>query len=255
MMKFLTLFVRQNSVNKKFKASFGYEANPANNQIFYGWELLTEEVSFSGQLYSWMHIGQNQAFDYKDKMYRLVIASQKGRLRAVYLLDKESQVFANLIEPSKRPLLYKGIDELADVTDPEYDGIKGGHLTRDGKRFSLGPIDMKLRPDEKIFMTSVYMRFRIFNYPSTGSAALIRFVSDHTLVVKVGGVGDLQFFGSGGIITGYSATLSTNVWYDMVVTLARVDLEPRTLGSYMMIEINADGNLADGKSDFDCKKI
>ena len=222
--------------------------------MFYGWDLLGDEVSFSGKLYSWMHIGQNQAYDYRTNMYRLVIASQKGRLLGVYLPDYESQVFANLVETSKEPLMYKGLDASTETSrDPEYDATENGHLTYNGRRYTINPVDMGLRADEEIYITSVYIKFKIINFTTAGNGALIRFYSDKNLVLRVGATGNFQFFGSGGIFKNYQNPIVEGVWYHVVVSLARVDLQPRTLNSYMMIEIFNDGNLANGKSDFNCK--
>ena len=203
-----------------------------------------------------MHIGQNQAYDYRFKMYRLVIASQKGRLIGAYFPDHDSQVFSNLVSPSKAPLMFKGFDQTVEShRDPPYDATANGFLTYNARRFTIGPIDMNFRPDEEISMISVYIKFRIVDFGTSSYGDLLRFYSDRNFVLRIGSAGNLQFLGSNSIKTDYVGPINLGVWYHVVVTLARVDLQPRTMSSFMMLEVYGDGNLAVGKSDFNCKAI
>ena len=184
--------------------------------MFYGWDLLGDEVSLSGKLYSWMHIDQNQAYDYRLKMSRLLSSSQKGRLLGAYFLDFESQVFANLVEPSKGPLMYKGLDESIEASkDPEYDAIENGHMTYNGRHYNIEPIDMKMRSDEEIFITSVYVKFKIHQFASfPGNGNLFSIYSDRQMLFWITGNQQKPFiYGSGSYYHGHDTVLVTGVWY------------------------------------------
>jgi hypothetical protein len=215
----------------------------------------TGDWSFYGELYSYVHMGKIQAFNYKDSMFRLVLASMKGEASSLYLINEDRQEYGNYLLKELLPMLLKGETEAAEVTDPQYVGGNPETLTiTNGEFFSVGAAKMSYDDlVSGVYSMSIYVKVKFLSFQSAaGYGDFLTMMSNKKFVLKISDQGYMRLVGAAGETLDYSTQLLINTWYHLVVTIGRASSLAGDLQSYWMIELQGDGKLAEGGS-FNCK--
>jgi hypothetical protein len=236
-----------------FLAAFDYEADDENNKVFFGRHELINEFSIMGEVYSWAHSAQLQAEQFKGDLFRLVLNTQEGVGRALYLPDHDADLHGNVFESSKEPFMAKG----AAPDDPAFDPTNPGLSITNGKYFVINGLDLEYSPTDEIFIFSVYLKIRIFALPSSSETEpLLTLKSDKQIQLRLKDTGFLELYGSATESYDYTQTalVADGNWNHIVVTIGKLEISPSNFEDYWMVEVQGHPSGSEGSA-ITCKVI
>ena len=162
---------------------------------------------------------------YMTKTWLLMMLTASSDLKAFYLPDSDSQIFANLMNPStKQPYMVRGKTEAVEA---EFDPVKNGNKleVRNGQQFSIRDINLGFEAGELFKVLTVVMKVKITALPSSGQTEpLITLHSKKTFTLTVSSTGALTLSNgaSNNFATGYTVTVGS--FHYIQVSIARFDI-------------------------------
>ena len=162
---------------------------------------------------------------YMTKTYLLMMLTAAADLKAFYLIDRDSQTFANLISATKKqPYLVRGKDKSVEAA---FDPVKNGNKfeVRSGKQYTIGDVNLHFQTTERFRIVTIAMKVKIISLPPSGKEeplVTLRSRKTFSLVVSSSGALTLKNGASNSFSTGL--TITAGSFHYLKVAIARFDI-------------------------------
>ena len=159
------------------------------------------------------------------KTWLLMMLTASSDLKAFYLPDSDSHIFANLMNPTtKQPYMVRG---KVDTAEGAFDPVKNGNKleVRNGQQFSISDINLGFEATEIFRIVTVVMKIKIIALPSSGQTEpLITLHSRKTFTLKVSNTGALTLSNGASNNFATGLTITTGSFHYVKVSIARYDI-------------------------------
>ena len=184
--------------------------------------------------------------------YNIIPYLTLSQIKAAYLFDKSSQVFSNLLSPSKQPVATLGADETSASDDPTLVGSNHYEIGN-GQSIKVGEVFYNDFAYQSHRAISHIIRIKFLSLPDYQHfEPIYTFIYEKEVIVKVSSTGDFWVGNQNSFFTTSGVQVTTGQWYMIKITFTRAINTIREHDCSVGIEIDGVGEVG---GDLECNKI
>ena len=161
---------------------------------------------------------------YMEKTWLILMLTASSELKAFYLVDSDSQTFANVIsDTTKQPYMIRGKQRTVEAG---FDPVKNGNKleVRNGQQFTILDIDLGFDVKELFRVMTVVIKLKVIALPAAGQTEpLLTLHSKKTFVLTISDTGALVLKNGASNEFTTGLTLNTGSYHYLQVSLGRFD--------------------------------